>query len=243
MTHLSIGLTIYPTMFLGVKDLVDAVNDLGPLALPGLHDSSSIFTDSAGLLPASTNDNIGLVRDLSGNDNHMMQVDTDRPTLKVSGGQLYLENVGSTASGLVFAADLAVRQAFFALQYEDGVEPNFLNLATISSDVTGVLSPTSNLMRGDHGEAVFQDTEFQAEINGAGLSSTILPLPWALVAVRRVTGNTQWSLGAVGSKSGNFIARRWTGRFAPVAFFDRVLTESEHSTVRDYSANFYGTPA
>jgi hypothetical protein len=31
--------------------------------------------------------------------------------------------------------------------------------------------------------------------------------------------------------------------FAPVAFFDRVLTESEHSTVRDYSANFYGTPA
>lgn len=243
MTHLSIDLTIYPLMIGGVKNLVDSVVNLGPVALPGLHDTDSIFTDSTGLLPASTNDSIGLVRDLSGNDNHMMQVDMDRPTLKADGGQLYLENVGATSSGLVFASDLAVRHAFFALQYENGTEATFLNLATIASDVAGVLSATTNLMRGDSGAAVFQDTEFQAEINGGALSSTLLPLPWALVAVRKVVGGAVWDLGAVGSKSSNNIARRWTGRFAPVAFFDRVLTDSEHSTVRDYSANFYGTPA
>ena len=146
------GVNYTNTNTFGTGSFVSA-NGLDALFLAGeggvFYDPSvpnTLFTDSAGTIPAVADDPIGRMLDLSGNNNHAIQtVDLDRPIYRTAGGLHWLEFDGVnscmiTTNNVGFASSDEVTTHVGVRKTSDATTAVLIELSNITDNQVGTFA-------------------------------------------------------------------------------------------------------
>lgn len=210
-----------------------------PVAWWDISKMSTIFQDTAGTVPVSAaGDVVALVQDQSGNRHHLQQSKSSDCPIWQTGAMTWLENAVTTGNGLELPVTLDAVFVVGAFQYLNGTETTFANFGTLYCDDDA--GTGSNRVMGREASANMFITDFDASVSDGPYNNTLLPLPWSFVTAMRDTG-ISWPIKHIGSRNNNDTARRWTGRFAPIAIFDRVLTARETTQLCTWAQAKLGT--
>ncbi|MBU2867481.1 hypothetical protein [Pacificibacter marinus] len=198
---------------------------LAPVAWWDISKMSTMFQDTTGTVPVSAaGDAVALVQDQSGNGHHLQQSKSSDCPVWQTGAMTWLENAVTTGNGLELPVTLDAVLVVGAFQYLNGTETTFANFGTLYCDDDAATG--ANRVMGREASANMFITDFDVSVSDGPYNNTLLPLPWSFVTVMRDSG-ISWPVKHIGSRNNNDTSRRWTGRFAPIAIFDRVLTDSE----------------
>lgn len=141
------------------------------------------------------------------------------------------------SKGLWLGADASVHDVYVVLQYKDGLDTTFDNHNTITSDVAGLTTTSSNRIMGRWGQSNVYTNVLPSgvtlHINGGGGTVTLLPMPLCVLHIKRPT---TWLLTAIGSRNGGG-ARAWQGIMCEVLAYNQVVSAEDDTLIVDYLMN------
>lgn len=207
-----------------------------------LSDISTMYTDSAGTTQVTSNEDlVGKIEDKANNNDLTQAVPAGRPEYNISGNSVWLENGLLSGTGLQLSSDISVKMVALALQYKTGLETTASGWNTIFTDLSGITlgSPGRCIIENGENNVYTAQTEWRVSVSNGAFGTTLLPLPWSLVFIKK-DDDSSFNLNNFCGLNFSMINRTWEGRFAPIAAFSEIPSAGELANLHIWAQSRLG---